>query len=451
MVQAGTGEGSGRMIEGRVCPHCLDTERAVLASAIIDRRAFDSAVGMLTRESFYGAAHAEVFACLAHMSAAGIPVDIVSVAGELRKRGRLESVGGEGFLSELVEEVATSANVRYHCRVLQGKAALRATIRACRDTIEACYSADAEPEAVIAQAQNAALALSVGRRLDASQSARDILPGVLRDVERYHKGEMSGLKTGFPTLDLLTTGLHSGDLVLLAARPSVGKTAFALAVALHCARGGGPVHMFSLEMTKEQLIMRLLCSIAGASMHLLRTGRMGGEEYGRVLRYSGEVDRLSLFIEDTPGLRPQDMLARARRLRQGGGLGLVIVDHLQLVRTPERAENRTQELTKISGGLKRMAKELGTPVLALSQLSREIEKRRDAEPRLSDLRESGALEQDADVVMFLWRPDECDDEADEEEIRLSVAKQRNGPLGRVAFVFDKRGMRFRESGCEGSS
>ncbi|MBD3393284.1 MAG: replicative DNA helicase [Chitinivibrionales bacterium] len=431
-----------RTTTGKVPPQALDVERTVLGSMLIDSNACDTAMETLTEECFYSTAHRRIFACIEGMIKNTVPVDIVTLAEELKKKDWLESVGSEAYLSELVENVATSANIAYHAKILESKATLRQLISAAAEISTQCFDADADAHTVIDQAEARIFRISEERASGGFESIRTLVPRTFEDIERYSKeGGYHGVLSGFTKLDEMTGGLHKGELVIVAGRPGMGKTAFALSLAAHAAAHEAEkttTAVFSLEMSKEQLVQRMLCAAAKVDMHRLRTGRLKPQEKTQLGIHANPLYEAPIFIDDTPGLNVMEIRAKSRRLKARENLGLVIIDYLQLMSSVDRAENRQQEISSISRGLKAIAKELSVPVVALSQLSRAVEQRGgDHRPQLSDLRESGAIEQDADVVMFVFR--EYNYQRDNESLKylaeIIVGKQRNGPTGAVKLSF----------------
>jgi replicative DNA helicase len=396
----------------------------------------------LTAECFYASSHRGVFSCIRDMAYRDVPVDIVTLAEELRKREQLEKVGGEAFLSELVENVATSANIAYHVRILESKATLRHLITMAGEVATECFGADADAKSVLDKAESRIFQLSMSRNVGALQSLHDLLPRTFEDIERYGKeGGIEGVKSGFTHLDDMTTGFHEGDLVIVAGRPGMGKTSFCLSLALNAAlrsQTAVTTALFSLEMSQAQLVQRMLCAEAKIDMKRLRSGRLSKNELNVLGLHAGPLYEAPIWIDDTPGINVMEIRAKCRRLKMRENLGLVIIDYLQLMSGVDKVESRQQEISTISRSLKGLAKELGVPVVALSQLSRAVEQRGgDHRPQLSDLRESGAIEQDADMVMFVYREHHYkrDDDSLRNIAEIIVGKQRNGPVGSVKVSF----------------
>jgi replicative DNA helicase len=437
------------VLSGRVPPQAVDVERTVLGSMLIDGNACDAAIEILSGEAgggedcFYVTSHRRIFSCIQSMLQNNIPVDIITLAEELRKKSWLESVGSEGYLSELVENVATSANIAYHARLLVSKAMLRQMISVSAEISTECFDADAEARTIIDRAESKIFQISETRGLGKGfESIRQLVPRTFEDIERYGKeGGFHGVETGFTKLDEMTTGLHKGDLAIVAGRPGMGKTSFALSIAVNAAarsRNKTVIAIFSLEMSKEQLVQRMLCAEAKIDMHKLRSGKLSAVERNQLSMHANTLYEAPIFIDDSPSLNIMEIRAKSRRLKVRENLGMIIIDYLQLMSSVDHAENRQQEISQISRGLKAIAKELGLPVIALSQLSRAVEQRGgDKKPQLSDLRESGAIEQDADLVMFVYR--EWIYKREAEELRrvadIIIGKQRNGPTGEIRLSF----------------
>ena len=434
----------------RLPPHSLESERSVLGSVLIDRDAVVEVAEFLRPDDFYREAHGRVYAAMLELFERREPVDIVTVAEVLERNGDLDGVGGRTFLSGLANETPTAVHAVQYARIVERKAILRNLIGAAGRIAGIGYEDPAEVQEAIDRAETELFSVSE-RRIHAGFSPlRSLLHEAFDrlDYLHSHRGEINGVRTGFTELDALTTGLQRSDLIVLAARPSVGKTSLALNVAEHAAvRDGRSVGVFSLEMSKEQLVLRLLSSVGDIDSQRLRTGFLEDLDFNRVANAMTQLSEARIYIDDTPNISTMELRTKARRLQAEAGLDLVIVDYLQLMQatTTSRDANRVQEVSEISRGLKALARELSVPVIALSQLSRQPEMRESKEPRLSDLRESGAIEQDADLVLFLWREKERgneDGDGDVEEINLHLAKHRNGPTGRLKLMFRKRQTRF---------
>jgi replicative DNA helicase len=434
----------------RLPPQSIEAEQSVLGSILIDRDAIIEVADFLKPEDFYRQAHGRIYAVMIDLSERREPVDVVTVAEALERSGDLEAIGGRAYLGTLSNQTPTAVHAAQYARIVERKAVLRNLIAAAGKIAGIGYEDPAEVQEAIDRAESELFAVSQ-RRVAAGFSALKSLLHDAYDRLDYlheHRGEISGVRTGFGDLDTLTTGLQKSDLIILAARPSVGKTSFALNIAEHAAaRDRKSVGVFSLEMSKEQLVLRLLSSVGDIDSQRLRTGFLEDLDFNRVANAMTQLSEARVYIDDTPNISTMELRTKARRLQAEAGLDLVIVDYLQLMQatTTSRDANRVQEVSEISRGLKALARELSVPVIALSQLSRQPEMRESKEPRLSDLRESGAIEQDADLVMFLWREKERgqeDADGDVEEINLHLAKHRNGPTGRLKLMFRKRQTRF---------
>jgi len=434
----------------RLPPQSIEAEQSVLGAILIDRDTMIEVADFLRPEDFYRQAHGRIYAVMLDLSERREPIDIVTVSEALERTGDLEAVGGRAYLGTLSNSTPTAVHAAQYARIVERKSLLRNLIGAAGKIAGIGYEDPAEIQEAIDRAESELFAVSQ-KRVDAGFSP---LKSLLHDAYdrldslHAHRGEISGVRTGFTDLDTLTTGLQKSDLVVLAARPSVGKTSFALNIAEHAAvRERKSVGVFSLEMSKEQLVLRLLSSVANIDSQRLRSGFLEELDFARIAPAMNALSEAPMYIDDTPNISAMELRTKARRLQAEAGLDLVIVDYLQLMQatTTNRDANRVQEVSEISRGLKALARELSIPVIALSQLSRQPEMRESKEPRLSDLRESGAIEQDADLVMFLWRDKERgqdDQEQDGEVVNLKLAKHRNGPTGEIQLWFKKKQTRF---------
>jgi len=434
----------------RLPPQSVEAEQSVLGSVLIDRDAIVEVAEFLRPEDFYRPANGSVYSAMLELFEKREPVDIVTVAEVLERNGQLESIGGRTYLSGLSNQTPTAVHAVQYARIVERKAVLRNLISAAGRIAGIGYEDPAEIQEAIDRAEAELFGVSKHRVEVGFSLLKDLLHDAYDrlDYLHAHRGEMSGVGTGFKDLDQLTTGLQKSDLIVLAARPSVGKTSLALNIAEHAAvHDKRTVGMFSLEMSKEQLVLRLLSSIANINSQNLRSGFLEEMDFARLAPAMNSLSEAPIYIDDTPNISTMELRTKARRLQAEAGLDLLIVDYLQLMQatTTSRDANRVQEVSEISRGLKGLARELSIPIIALSQLSRQPEMRESKEPRLSDLRESGAIEQDADLVMFLWREKERaaeDNDAEGEVINLNLAKHRNGPTGHVKLWFQKRQTRF---------
>ncbi|MFO8060743.1 MAG: replicative DNA helicase [Bacillota bacterium] len=427
----------------RVPPQSEDAEQSVLGSMLLDRDAIALAAEMLRPEDFYRGAHGKIFAAMLKLYDRNEAVDLVTITEQMRSSGELEAVGGASYLSSLANSVPTSANIEYYARIVEQKSLLRQLIRACADITRLAYSAGDSSTDVVDRAEQLIFDIAQSRMTRNYAPLYDVLRDAFEEIENlYHnKGSVVGVPTGFKYLDEMTSGLHPSELVIVAARPSVGKTTLALNIASNAAlRSNVPVAIFSLEMAREQLALRLLSCEAGIDGHRLRTGYLRDDDWPKLSRALGRLGEVEIYVDDTPSLSVMELRGRARRLKAERNVGLVIIDYMQLMYAAG-AENRQQEMSNISRSLKGLAREMKCPILALSQLSRAVEQRSDHRPQLSDLRESGAIEQDADLVAFIWNNPERDND---NVMDIIVAKQRNGPTGNVPLIFLRQYSRFVE-------
>jgi replicative DNA helicase len=434
----------------RLPPQSIEAEQSVLGALLIDRDAVIEVAEVVRPEDFYRQQHGRIYGAVLELYERREPIDLVTVSEVLERNGELEQVGGSAYLTSLINLTPTAVNSVYYARIVERKAILRNLIAAAGKIAGIGYEDGADVAEAIDKAEQELFAVSQ-HRVEAGFSALKQLLHSAYDRLDYlhqHRGEVSGVRTGFRDLDALTTGLQKSDLVIVAARPSIGKTSLALNVAEHAAvKEGKTVGIFSLEMSKEQLVLRLLSSVANIDSQRLRTGFLEEMDFTRLAPAMNALAEASVYIDDTPNITAMELRTKARRLQAEAGLDLLVVDYLQLMQasTSWRDANRVQEVSEISRGLKALARELQVPVVALSQLSRQAEMRESKEPRLSDLRESGSIEQDSDLVLFLWREKERgaeDQEQDGEVINLKLAKHRNGPTGEIKLWFRKRQTRF---------
>lgn len=422
----------------RIPPQNIEAEQSVLGSMLLSREAIIEVSEILRPEDFYKESHKKLFDIIMEMFEKDIPVDLVTVVDELRKRDMLEVVGGIEYLASLTSSIITTANVSYYAKLIKEKATLRRLIEASSEIMELSYQED-DVETVLDIAEQKIFDIAQGRNTTTFSSMKDILMDTFYKIEELYKnkGKLTGIPSGFPDLDAKTAGFQPSDFILIAARPSMGKTSFALNIAQNAALLTGlPVAIFSLEMSKEQLVTRLICSTANIDSQKLRTGNLDEEDWMKLAAAMTPLSKAPIYIDDTPGVTVMDIRAKARRLKLEKGLGLVMIDYLQLMQGRGRAENRQQEISEISRSLKSLARELNVPVITLSQLSRAPETRSDHRPVLSDLRESGAIEQDADIVMFLYRDDYYHKDSEKKNIaEVIIAKHRNGPTGVVELLW----------------
>src|SRR5881409_2302195 len=419
----------------RTLPYNLEAERSVLGAVLLHNDAFNLAAEVIDSSDFFRDAHRRIFDKMVKLADRGDAIDLVTLKEELGRSSELDEVGGPAYITALVDGVPRSTNVEYYARIIKEKATLRNLIYSATKIVASAYEAEEEADVILDQAEHAIFAIADDKVRDGFVSLRDLAQSSLDTIERLHsrKELITGVPTGFTDLDELTSGLQKGDLIIVAARPSMGKTSLVMNVAQHVGtKTDLTVGVFSLEMSKEQLFLRMLTSEARIYAHRLRGGFLGERDWGKLSQAIGTLSEAKIFIDDTPSIGVLEMRAKCRRLAAEHGLNLVVVDYIQLMQGRGRFENRTLELGSISRSLKGLAKELNVPIVVLSQLSRAPEARSDHRPQLSDLRESGALEQDADVVIFIYREDLYFDKTqpapDNEGVaELIIGKQRNGP------------------------
>ena len=416
----------------RVIPHSNDAERSVLGAAMLDERALIEVAEKVKPADFYNKSHQEIFAAMMELHRNNSPVDSLTVSEELAKRGVLEMTGGRGYVAGLASDVPSIANASEYAEIVAQKALLRELIIASDDVMTKSYADDSDAQSMLDYAEQQIMEIAKGRQSRSFVALRDILLENMELISERSKtkGQITGVPTGLIDVDRTTSGLQKSDLVILAARPSMGKTAFALCVAKNAASKGNRVMIFSLEMSKEQLTQRLLAMESLIDATKLRTGDLNTEDWKALSKAADVLDKAPIYIDDTPGMPLMEMKNKCRRLKEKEGLDLVIVDYLQLMEMGGRVESRQLEVAALSRQMKQMARELECPVIALSQLSRASEQRKDNRPVLSDLRDSGAIEQDADVVFFLYRDEVYNPETETPgECEVIIAKQRNGPIG----------------------
>lgn len=440
-----------REFAGRIPPQASDVEMAVLGAMMRDADAVGLVIEVLEDSDFYKPAHRKIFAAMQALFEHSEPVDLATVAGELEKTGDLDKCGGRAALVDIADSVFTAANAQAHARLVQDKAILRRLISASQQISESCFHAPGDVGDLLDEAESQIFAISESRSRQDFVALGSLLPRTFDQIERYRQqgGGITGLATGYTDLDNLTAGFHPSDLVILAGRPSMGKTAFALNIIENLAlEQQKSCAIFSLEMSREQVAERLLSACARVNAQHMRTGRLRPNDYVSLQNAAGRLYEAKVFIDDTAAISVLELRAKARRLKAQHDIGIVVVDYMQMMHGPRHAENRQQEISVISRSLKSLAKELKIPVLALSQLSRQVEQRGgDRRPQLADLRESGAIEQDADVVMFVYRPErygitEEKGQSLENTAEIIVGKQRNGPTGTVFLTFLKEFTRF---------
>ena len=435
----------------RTLPHSLDAEKSVLGAILISNDAFNHAAELIDSHDFFRDAHRRIFDKMVVLSQRGVAIDFITLKDELAKAGELDEVGGPAYIASLADGVPRSTNVEYYARIVKEKATLRNLIHSANKILVEAYQAEQEPDLLLDEAERAIFAIAEDRIRAGFVPLRDLVQSSFTTIEKLQqtKGAITGVPSGFADLDEMTTGFQPGDLVVIAARPSMGKTSLVLNMAQHVGTSTDmTVGFFSLEMSKEQLFVRLLTSEARIDAHRFRTGMLTEKDYGKLSHALGTLAEAKVFIDDTASIGVLEMRAKARRLKAEHGLNLLVIDYIQLMQGRGRFESRQAEIASISRSLKGLAKELNVPIVALSQLSRASETRSDHRPQLSDLRESGALEQDADVVLFIYRAEQyrdADGNPNTEEqgtAEIIIGKQRNGPIGTVKLAFIKEHTRF---------
>ena len=436
---------------GRILPQNIEAEKSVLAACMLNPEAIEELAAKLIPSYFFRPAHATIFEAMVDLYQRHIPLDQISLADTLSANGQLEAVGGRSYLIDLANNTFALTNWRNHSDIVKRTAILRELVRAGMSISSLAYDAPDDLGVVVEEAEKTLFEVTEKRVSSDFQKMDSLLTDAFEEITRLaeHKGEMAGVPTGFKDIDALFNGLRGGDLIILAARPGIGKTAFALNLAVNSAKAGATVAFLSLEMSSNQLVQRVLCSEARVSLQNLRTGKIAESDWGAIADASNTLSKLNLFIDDTPSLSIMELRSKARRELRNAEKGLIVVDYLQLMNPPQtrRDANRTVEVGEISRGLKILAKEMNMPVLALSQLSRAVESRGKKQPMLSDLRESGSIEQDADIVMFIDRSmDEIEAESDGRPplgtAELIIAKHRNGPTGRIQLAFNPAYTKF---------
>lgn len=430
----------------KVLPHSIDAEQSVLGSLIIDPESINHVAKFLQPSDFYLETHKLVYQAILDLEENGQPVDLLTVTEHLRKEENLEKIGGAAFVASLANVVPTSAHIEYYGRIVEENALLRNLIHLATRISAKGYRGSEDAERLMHEAERMLAELGSRRVSGIFKSLREIIVDCLKNLQQIyeHKGELTGIPTGFKDMDELCSGLQAGDLIIVAARPSMGKTSLGMQIGYHAAnqldRG---VAVFSMEMSKEQLVQRILCAEAGVNLHKLRSGMLNEEDWGLLVNQGRAMAKVPLYIDDSAVLTVRQIKAKVRRLQAEKGICLIIIDYLQLMQGGGRVENRQQEIAEISRSLKGLAKEMEVPVLALAQLSRSVEQRQDKRPIMSDLRESGSLEQDADVVMFIYRDEYYNPESEKMGIaEVIIGKQRNGPVGKVELAFVKEYTKF---------
>ncbi len=427
-------------------PQNLEAEMAVLGSMLIDDNAIPIAAEILESASFYKDTHRKIYEAMLDLFNANKPVDLITLSDDLKRKQQLDGVGGSAYLTSVANAVPTAANINHYVRIVREKGILRTLINNATRIVSLCYESEGNVDEVVDQAEKLVFEVT-DRRVQGSYVAlKEIIQDSIETIDKlYQKKEhVTGVATGFIDFDIQTAGLQPSDLIIVAGRPSMGKSAFALSIAEYAgAVAKVPVGIFSLEMSKEQLVQRMLCSHARVDAHKVRTGYLATSDWPRLTAAAGKLSEAAIFVDDTPAISVMELRAKARRLKAHHDIKLIILDYMQLMRGSSYSESRQQEISEISRSLKALARELHVPVIAISQLSRAVESRTDHRPQLSDLRESGAIEQDADVVVLILREEYYNPTPDNQGIaEIIIAKQRNGPVGSVKLAFIKEYTRF---------
>ncbi len=430
----------------RVMPHSLEAEQSVIGSMIMDRDAIVAAADLLGKDDFYHKQYGVLFETIVELYNSGAAVDMVTLQNRLREKNVPPEISSLEYVGGLVAAVPTSANVRYYAQIVQEKSILRKLIRTNDAISEACYLETESLDTILDDTEKSVFNLVQSRSGSDFVPIRDLVIGELDRIENAAKqpGSVTGLSTGFADLDFILAGMQKSDLLLLAARPSMGKTALALNIAQHVAiKEKKPVAIFSLEMSREQLVSRLLAMESRVDSKLIRNGNLSDNDWDQLINSAGVIGQSNIIIDDTPGISVSELRSRCRKFKLEHKVELIILDYLQLMSGGRRADSRQQEISDISRALKQIARELKVPLLALSQLSRQVEQRPEHRPMLSDLRESGAIEQDADVVMFIYRDDYYNEDSDQRGVaEIHVAKQRNGPTGTAQLLWQEKYTKF---------
>ena len=425
----------------KVPPQNLEAEQSILGSILLDNSAINSALEILSVNDFYNEAHRKIFKIIVELSEKNEPVDLITLSSALKDRNLLDSAGGSAYLASLVDNVPSAANVANYAKIVKEKAILRGLIGSATNIITDCYDQGSDVDQILDNAEHSIFEIAENKVRPSFYPIRDIVKESFRSIEDLYarKELITGVPTGFEKIDDMTSGLQNSDLIIIAGRPSMGKTAFALNIAQFAALETQiPVAVFSLEMSKEQLAFRMLASEARVDSQRLRKGFLGETDWPKLTTAAGRLSEAPLFIDDTPAITVLEMKAKSRRLKADQGLGLIVVDYIQLMRSSGYRDSREQEISEISRSLKSLAKELKVPVIALSQLNRKVEDRTNRRPQMADLRESGAIEQDADVIAFIYRDElynKSEDNPEKGIAEIIIGKQRNGPTGTVKLAF----------------
>jgi replicative DNA helicase len=440
----------------KVPPHSIEAEQSVVGGLLIDNTAWDSIADVVTEDDYYRQDHRLIFRALSHLSNSGSPLDIITVSEWLEKHNELDKIGGIAYLSTLAQNTPSAANIKAYAEIVRERSILRQLIRISGEIGDSAFNTQGRSSSEVldlAEQKVFHISESNSRGRQGFQSITSLLPKVVERIDQLHAsgGDITGLSTGFKDLDRMTSGLQPADLVIVAGRPSMGKTSFAMNIAENIAISSGKaVAIFSMEMPAEQLVLRILSSLGRVDQSKVRSGRLDDDDWPRLASTMNLLNEAKLFIDDTPALTPTELRSRARRLKREHDLGVIVIDYLQLMQVAGTKENRTNEISEISRSLKALAKELNVPVIALSQLNRSLEQRPNKRPVMSDLRESGAIEQDADLIAFIYRDEVYNDETPDKGVaEIIIGKQRNGPIGTLRLTFIGQYTRFENFVGEG--
>jgi replicative DNA helicase len=443
--------GSVALIDAPTPPHSVEAEQAVLGGLLLDPAAWDTVADRVAAEDFYRPDHRLIFSAIGELSGEAKPCDVVTISQFLERKGQLEGAGGLAYLSSVARDTPTAANVRAYADIVRERSLLRQLIRAGTDIVSAVFNNDGETARdLVDRAEQKVFEIAEGsfRKRDGAVLVRSLLPAVIDQIDEWHNNpdQLRGLPTGFTEFDKLTGGLRPGDLVIVAGRPSMGKSTLAVNMAEYAAvnpNTKASVAIFTMEMPSEQVVTRMLASIGGVPLNSLRSGKITDEDWVRITSATSQLSEAKIFIDETPALNPTELRARARRVKREHGLSLVVVDYMQLMQVPGTQENRATEIAEISRSLKALAKELSVPVIALSQLNRGVEQREHKKPVMSDLRESGAIEQDADMILLIYREEVYDKNTTKKGIaEIDLVKHRNGEIGTFLLTFQGQFTRF---------
>lgn len=441
----------------RVPPQNIEAEQSILGGILLENQSLNTVLEVVNSSDFYSESHRKIFAAILELDNKGEPSDLITLSNILKEKKQLDIVGGMAYLASLVDNVPSAANIAHYAKIVKEKAILRGLIGTATDILSKSYDTGADVDNVLDEAEHAIFEISENKIRPAFFPIKDLIKDSFKTIERlYERKELvTGVPTGFEKVDELTSGLQKSDLVIIAGRPSMGKTALALNIARHAAvEAGIPVAVFSLEMAKEQLAIRLLSSEARVDSLRIRRGFLGETDWPKLTTAAGRLSEAPVFIDDTPAMMVLEMKAKARRLTAEAGLGLIILDYLQLMRSGTNKDSREQEISEISRSLKALAKELNVPVVAISQLNRRVEDRPNRRPQMADLRESGAIEQDADLIAFIYRDEvynRSEDNPEKGMAEIIIGKQRNGPTGVVKLAFLEKYTRFENLALSGET